>query len=348
MKEVYTMRVPITSCRGVNFVLYIVYMKILVTGCAGFIGSNLSEYLINKGYEVVGIDNFNEFYSPAIKEFNISEFKDNVSFKLYRENLLNKPKISEIFENEKPNAVVHLAAWANVTQSVKDPHTYAEENYVATSDLAEICVNNGVNNFIFASTSSVYGNENNPPFTEDMKTDFPAGPYPASKKSSEVLLYTFNLNFGLNVLILRFFNPIGPRLRPDMATPKLIRAAEYGYEFPVYQNPEKSSRDYTYIGNMCEAIEYGINNPLKYEIINLGNSKPETLIDLIKAVENSTGKKIKTVETPLPGQMTTTCADITKARQLLKYNPSVNLEQMIKIYYDWFIKQPEWYKKGNL
>lgn len=323
-------------------------MKILVTGAAGFIGSNLCEFLLNKGHEVVGIDNFNSFYSPKIKEFNISEFKDNPKFKLYREDLLNRDKVLEIFQNEKPEGLVHLAAWANVTESVKNPHTYALENYVITSDLAEIAVKTNVKSFVFASTSSVYGNENVPPFTEDMKTDMPAGPYPASKKSSEVLLYTFNLNFNLNVLVLRFFNPIGPRLRPDMATPKLIRAAEYGYEFPVYQNPEKSSRDYTYIGNMCEAIEYGLLNHKGYEIFNLGNSKAETLIDLMTAVENVTGKKIKTVETPLPGQMTTTCANIEKARKLLSYNPSVNLEQMIKIYYDWFVKQPEWYRKGEI
>ena len=322
-------------------------MKILVTGAAGFIGSNLTEYLLMSGYSVVGVDNFNEFYSPQIKEFNISTFKDHKNFKLYKDNLLDRDKVLNILQTEKPDAIVHLAAWANVTQSVKEPHTYALENYVITSDLAELAVKAGVTNFIFASTSSVYGNENTPPFTEDMKTDLPAGPYPASKKSSEVLLYTYNLNFNLNVLILRFFNPIGPRLRPDMATTKLVRAAEYGYEFPVYQNPEKSSRDYTYIGDMCKAIEFGIKNPQKYEIINLGNSKPETLIDLIKAVENASGKKIKTVETPLPGQMTTTYANIDKAKRVLGYNPSVNLNEMIKIYYDWFMQQPEWYKKGN-
>ncbi len=319
-------------------------MKILATGAAGFIGSNICEYLLEKGHEVVGLDNFNDYYSPKLKEFNISSFVNHPKFKLYRTDLTNIADTDRVFESEKPESVIHLAAWADVTYSVINAHVYAVENYVVTSDLADLSVKHNVKSFVFASTSSVYGNKNEVPFAEDSNTDFPAAPYPASKKSSEILLYTYNLNHGLNVSVLRFFNPIGPRLRPDMATPKLVRAAEFGYEFPLYQNPTASSRDYTYIGNMCEAMEKAAGMQLGYEVMNLGNSEPVTLIDLLNTVEKVSGKKIKTVEDPRIGQMSITCADITKAKNILGYNPSVNLEQMIEIYYKWFIEQPEWYQ----
>ena len=322
-------------------------MKVLVTGAAGYIGSNVAQYLLGKGYQVVGLDNFNTYYSPKIKEFNISEFKDHPNFKLARIDLTDTKAVENLFAEEKFDAVIHLAAWADVTYSVKNPHIYATENFVVTSDLADISVKNNIKAFVFASTSSVYGNNNTVPFKEDMNTDYPAAPYPASKKACEVLLYTYNLNFGLNTIIFRFFNPIGIRVRPDSATGKLFRAAEFGNEFLLYQSAKDSSRDYTYIGNMCEAMEKAINTQLGYEIFNLGNADPVTLMDLLKNVELVTGKKINTREEFRPGQMTTTCADISKAKNMLGYNPSVDLPGMIRIYYEWFQKQPDWYRKGE-
>ncbi len=322
-------------------------MKILVTGAAGFIGSNLCEYLLQKGYEVVGLDNFNDYYSPKIKEFNIESFANNPKFKLYRADITDRNIIEELFKTEAIESVVHLAAWAGVTPSVKRPSIYAEANYVGTNNLAEFASQNNVKNFIFASTSSVYGNNNKTPFKEDMDTSYPAAPYPASKKGGEVLLYTYSLNTNMGVTVLRFFNPIGPKLRPDMAFPKLARAAEYGTDFGIYQNPESSKRDYTYIGNMMEAIEAAIKKPFKYEIINLGNANPVSIVEMIDTFEKVTGKKIKTVEEPRAGQMDITFADISKARDLLGYNPSTKLDEMVKIYYSWFLSQPEWYRKGE-
>ena len=323
-------------------------MKIIVTGCAGFIGANLTEYLLNKGYEVVGIDDFNSFYDPRLKEFNVTEFKDNSNFHLYRVDISDRPSLEKvIIEHADSTAIVHLAAWASVTYSVKNPHIYMISNIIGTNNLAEYAAKYKINNFIFASTSSIYGDSNSTPFTEEMNTDYPSAPYPASKKAGEVLLYTYSLNFDLHVTVFRFFNPLGARIRPDMALPRLIRSAEYGYDFPVYQNPQASSRDYTYIDHMMEAIEYTINNPFKYEIMNLGNSNPVTLTDMIAEVERATGKKVKTVETPLPGQMQITYADITKAKKLVKYNPVTSLQKMVEKYYDWFKQQPEWYKKGE-
>ncbi len=322
-------------------------MKILVTGAAGFIGSNLCEFLLRKDYEVTGLDNFNDYYSPKIKRFNIEDFKNNPNFKMVEIDNTNREELRNLFAKQNFDSIIHIAAWAGVTPSIKRPDIYAFVNYDGTNNLAEFASQFGVKNFVFASTSSVYGNNNEVPFTEDMDTSYPAAPYPASKKAGEILLYTYAQNFDINVTILRFFNPIGPKLRPDMALPKLIQAVEYDREFPLYQNPNASSRDYTYIEDMLSAMETAVNRPLGYEIMNLGNSNPVGLIDMLKIVEKVTGKKVKTVEDPRAGQMEVTYANISKARELLDYNPSVNLEKMVELYYEWFLKQPEWYKKGE-
>jgi len=320
-------------------------MKILVTGCAGFIGSDLTEYFLNKGYEVVGIDNFNNFYDPKIKEFNISEFKEHSKFKLCRTNITDRVALWKVFEENEIEGIAHFAAYAGVTQSNADPNTWVYNNIDGTSNLAEFAVKKGVKSFVFSSTSSVYG-ANTVPYKEEMSTDGPLGIYPASKKAGEVLLYAYSSCFNLNVTILRFFNPIGPRLRPDMAIPKLIRAAEYGYTFTLYQGTE-SSRDYTYIQHMMEAVEAGLTKPFKYEVLNIGSSNPVTLKDLLESAERVTGKKIKTVREDRPGQMQVTCADTGKAKRLIGYSPTITLDQMMEKYYDWFLKQPEWYKKGE-
>ena len=320
-------------------------MKILVTGAAGFIGSDLAKYLLDKNYEVVGIDNFNDYYSPKIKEFNIQSFKENPKFKLYRVDISDRETLKTVFaENPNMDAVVHLAAWAGVTYSVENPYIYVKDNVLGTTNLTDLSLEYGANNFIFASTSSVYG-DNQPPFTEDMDTSHSNAPYPATKKASEVLLYAISKNTDLNATIFRFFNPLGPNLRPDMALPKLIRSAEYGKVFELWQDPKSSARDYTYINDMMKAIEYVINHPNKYEIMNLGNSNPISLQDMLNTVEKVTGKKIKTIENYLPGQMKETLADISKARKIIGYNPKTTLEEMVKIYYEWFVQQPEWYRK---
>ncbi len=319
--------------------------KVLVTGAAGYIGSNLVEYLLSKDYEVVGLDNFNEYYSPKVKRFNIETFKNHKNFKLYEIDLVDKDALTKMFDEEKEfYSIIHLAAWAGVTYSVKHPDIYIKANVEGSHNLMDLASKRSVGSFIFASTSSIYG-DNKVPFDETMNTDRPNAPYPASKKSVEVLLYTYNKNFGLKTTIFRFFNPLGPRIRPDMALPKLIRATLYDYEFPIYQNPENSKRDYTYIGHMLDAIEKAMDKQFEYEIINLGNSNPVSLIDMMKSVERTIGKKAKTKQLPLPGQMHITYANIDKAKRLLEYNPNTTLDEMIQIYYEWFLKQPEWYRK---
>jgi len=320
---------------------------ILITGCAGFIGSNLSEYLLNKGYKVVGIDNFNDYYSPKLKRFNIREFKDNSNFYLIEEDLTNYSKIEEVFANVKFDAVVHLAAYAGVTYSFEKPLVYVKNNVEATTHILDLCVKYKVNNFIFSSTSSIYGDSSSP-FREDMPTDYPLAPYPATKKACEVMSYVYSKNYGLNTTIFRFFNPLDIRIRPDLALTKLIKSAIYGDEFPQYQDLNTTGRDYCYLQNMLEVIEFVINNPFKFEIFNLGNSSPVTLGKLVETVEKVVGKKVNLVRMPeRKGEMTLTFADVSKAEKMLGYKSKTPLEFVVNKYYNWFLNQDEWYKKGN-
>lgn len=322
-------------------------MKILVTGAAGFIGSNTCEYLLNKNHKVIGLDDFNNFYPRKIKEFNISEFISSPSFKMIEGDITDRNLVKKLFEEEKIEAVIHLAAWAGVTPSVTDPEVYIRVNYDGTNNLAEFGVKNNLKNFVLASTSSVYGNKNNTPFSEEMTSDYPEAPYPATKKAGEVLLYTYHVNFGLNVVNFRIFNPVGPRMRPDLALPKLIRSAVYGMPFPLYMDPISSLRDYAYVGQIIESFEFACQNELGYQILNLGNSSPRSLVELKEIVEKVTGKTINLINDYKPGQMKETYANIDKAKKIVNYNPSLNLEQMVENYYTWFLKQPEWYQKGD-
>lgn len=322
-------------------------MKVLVTGCAGFIGSNLTEYLINKGHQVVGIDNFNTYYDPKVKHYNIKDFKDHKHFKLHQIDILESDKVDQTFAVERFNAVVHLAAYAGVTYSVEHPVENVRNNVEATVILLEACKKYKVENFLFASTSSVYG-DNLTPFKEEMNTDLVLAPYPATKKSCEVLLYTYAQNFGINVSIFRVFNPLGLRMRPDLALPMIIKSCEFGTEFPMYwtwEQAEKTGRDYCYLGHIFEAFESVLNKPLRYEIFNLGNSSPETLKDFIATIEKVCDKKANIKVMPVrQGEMLLTFANIEKAKKMLGYNPSTTMEQMVKKYYDWFLKQEDWYK----
>jgi UDP-glucuronate 4-epimerase len=324
-------------------------MKILVTGAAGFIGSNLSEYLLNQGHTVVAIDNFNDYYNPQIKEYNIRDFQNHPDFTLYRLDLLDVENLSKVFkEHTKFDAIIHLAAWAGVTPSIDIPNTYVKNNIEATINLAELCKAGYCNNFLFASTSSVYG-DNATPFTEEMSTDFPLAPYPATKKACEVMLYSYSKNFDINVSIFRIFNPNGKRLRPDLALPKLVKSCLYGTEFPLYWSQEmatKTGRDYCYVEHIFEAFMSAVNNPNKYEIFNLGNSNPVTLSELISTVEGVVGKEANIVKMPpRKGEMFVTYANIDKAKKVLGYNPSTSLKQIVEIYYNWFQNQEDWYKK---
>lgn len=324
-------------------------MKILVTGFAGFIGSNAAEYLLNKGHKVVGIDNFNDFYDPKIKEFNAKDFINHPNFSAYREDILDVKKLDEIFEKENIEAIIHLAAWPGVTDSLKMPTVHVRNNIEGTVTLCEAAVKYGIKSFVFASTSSVYGSKNQTPFVETMNTDLALAPYPATKKACEVMLSSYTKNNNLNVTIFRIFNPIGLRLRPDLALPKMIRSCLFGVEFPMYwSDPKSTSRDYTYLPHLLDAMLHCCENPFEYEIFNLGNSDPVSLDDVRKAVDEVVGKPVNVkIMPPRFGEMLITYANVDKAKKMIGYNPSTSLKDMVKIYYDWFVKQPESYQKGE-
>lgn len=326
-------------------------MKILVTGAAGFIGSNLAEYLLDLGHNVIAIDNFNDYYNPKIKRYNIKDYSNNPNYKLHEIDILNKKELEKVFENEQPQAIIHLAAWAGVTRSFDQPIEYIQNNEIGTINIIDLAIKYDVQNFIFASTSSIYGLDNPTPYTEDMNTDHPLAPYPATKKASEVMLSTYSRNKGLNVSILRIFNPIGKRVRPDLALGILIRSCLYDdVVFKQYwSDPTKTARDYTYVNHIFEAIVKILEKPYKFEIFNMGNSQPITLKELIETVETVVGKapKIQIMD-KRPGEMITTYADISKAQQMLGYNPTTTIQESIKIYYDWFLEQDEQYKKLEL
>jgi UDP-glucuronate 4-epimerase len=320
---------------------------VLVTGCAGFIGSNFCEYLLNKNYKVVGVDNFNDYYSPKLKRFNIQSFIKNPNFYLIEEDLINYTKIEELFRNVKVDCVVHLAAYAGVTYSFEKPLLYVKNNIEVTTNLLDLCVKYKVTNFIFSSTSSIYG-DSIAPFREDMQTDCPLAPYPATKKASEVMSYVYSKNYGLNISIFRFFNPLDIKIRPDLALTKLIKSALYNEEFPQYQDLSTTGRDYCYLQNLLEAMEFVIKNPFRYEIFNLGNSSPVTLGKLVEVVESVTGKSVNLVRMPIrKGEMVLTFADVSKAEKMLGYKSKTPLEFIVKKYYNWFLDQEDWYKKGN-
>ncbi|MBT6401030.1 NAD-dependent epimerase/dehydratase family protein [candidate division WWE3 bacterium] len=324
-------------------------MKILVTGAAGFFGSNLCEYLLANNHQVVGVDNFNDYYSPAVKEYNIREFKDNKDFTLRRVDILEVEALDKVFEEDGPfDHVIHLAAWAGVTYSIEHPITYVRNNVEGTVNVAELSVKHKVGGVIFASTSSVYGS-NETPFTEDMAIKDPKSPYPATKMACELLLKTYSMNFDLPVSIIRIFNPQGKRMRPDLALSKLIRSCEHGTEFPIFQDLDSTGRDYSYVGHMFDAIETIMSKPFAYEVFNLGNSAPVTLRELIDTVEKVTGKKVNGKEMPArKGEMKLTFANIDKAKKMLGYKPSTPIEESIKIFYEWYLEQDEAYQKGQL
>ena len=317
-------------------------MSILVTGGAGFIGSNLCEKLVFElNREVVCADNFNSFYSPLIKENNIAELLKNRNFKLFRVDICNKDLLKKIFQQNKIDLVIHLAAMAGVRPSIENPLLYEQVNIKGTMNLLECMREEKIKKLIFASSSSVYGGNKKVPFSEEDKVDFPISPYAATKKAGELVCYTYHHLYDISAFCFRFFTVYGPRQRPEMAIHKFIAKIINGEEINIYGDGS-SSRDYTYIDDIVSGIVSGIDALRGYEIINLGNSHPETLSGLIKIIEKTSqiNAKIK-FEEMKPGDVFTTFADINKAAKLLDYNPVVSLETGISRFLSWYKKTRE-------
>lgn len=313
-------------------------MKILITGAAGFIGSHLSENLLNEGHQIVGFDNFDPFYDRAVKERNLEKSLSNELFTLIEGDLNNSGDMKNLFSGQEYDVVIHLAAKAGVRPSIENPLDYTKVNVNGTQNLLEMMKSEGLKRLVFASSSSVYGNSKDVPYNEEMNVNNPISPYAATKVAAEVLCYTYWQLFGISVTCLRFFTVYGPRQRPEMAIAKFIRKAYNGESISVFGDG-RSSRDFTYIDDIIQGVVSAVHKDLGYEIINLGESTTIELNSLIALIEKLTGKEVKKDYLEMqPGDVFTTYADISKAKKLLNYNPTTNMEEGISKYIQWLEK----------
>jgi UDP-glucuronate 4-epimerase len=312
-------------------------MRVLVTGGAGFIGSHLVEKLLATGHAVTILDDFNDFYDPRIKQANIAGFAKDVAVHLI--DLRDGATVRSLFRHEKFDTIAHLAARAGVRPSIQHPRLYYDTNVTGTVHLLEAARVTGVERFIFASSSSVYGASKTAPFSEDQHLTQTLSPYAATKIAGEFLCSTYSHLYQLRVVALRYFTVYGPRQRPDLAIHQFTRRIYSGQ--PIEQFGDGTTRrDYTYIDDVI----HGTMAALKYEgplfdIFNLGESETIQLKDLIVAIESALGKKAKINRLPeQPGDMPLTCADISKARKSLDYNPSTKFSEGLPKFIDWFLR----------
>jgi len=323
---------------------HIGYKKVLVTGGAGFIGSNVAEFLLERGDDVVIVDEVNDYYDVKIKNSNLELLRNKVNgdekrLSIYKGDICDEAFMLEVFEKERPQWVCHMAARAGVRPSIQDPYVYIHSNIRGTTNLMELSHKFGVKNFVFASSSSVYGGSTSTFFSEDENVDNPVSPYAASKKACELLSYTYHHLYNLNVSALRFFTVYGPRGRPDMAPFKFIDRVSRGLELQQFGDGS-SSRDYTYISDIVDGIVRAVDRPHPYEVFNLGKGNGTSLKQFISLVQKHVGKKANIRVMPdQPGDFPYTCADVSKAYRLLGYKACVPFEEGIR-------RTAEWYKES--
>ena len=311
-------------------------MRLLVTGGAGFIGSQLVERRLTAGDVVTVVDDFNDFYDPAVKRRNVAAASARAEYRLVEADIRDRERMFGLFADGRFDAVVHLAARAGVRPSLAEPVLYEEVNCVATIHLLEAAVRHGKPRFVFASSSSVYGVNSKLPFSEDDPIARPVSPYATTKRSGELLAFNFHHLHGLDVTCLRFFTVYGPRQRPEMAIAKFTAALETGREIPFYGDGS-SRRDYTYIDDILDGLEAAIARGRGFEIVNLGGAHPVTLATLIERLEAATGRTAKLNHLPdQPGDVPVTYADVAKAARLLGYAPKVPLEEGLARYVAWY------------
>jgi UDP-glucuronate 4-epimerase len=316
---------------------------VLVTGGAGFIGSHTAERLLNRGDKVVIIDNMNDYYSVAQKEANLqylqSRFGNSGRLRIYRGDICDKELVSRIFKEEGIELVCHLAARAGVRASIDDPFTYLSSNVEGTLVLLEQSRLLKIKNFVYASSSSVYGNDLEIPFAELDCTDKPISPYAATKKACEVMTYTYSHLYGLNCSGLRFFTVYGPRGRPDMAVFKFIDKIYNGVQIQRYGDGT-TERDYTFVDDIVSGIVGAIDTPRRYEIYNLGNGNPVNLSRMIEIIESCLNIPANIVVLPKqPGDVDMTHADISRAQELLNYKPLTLIEDGLRKTVEWYLDE---------
>jgi len=345
--------------------------RVLVTGCAGFIGWKVSEHLLQAGHEVVGVDNLNHAYDVRLKEWRLRRLRSHARFHFHRLDVADREAVRRLFAETSPNpasaaafdAVVHLAARAGVRQSIENPWAYYEANVVGTLNLLELCREWGVHKFILASTSSLYGYHNPRPFREDANTDRPLSPYAASKKAAEALCYTYHHLYDFDVIVLRYFTVYGPAGRPDMSIFRFIRWIAEGEPVVVYGDGAQE-RDFTYVDDIARGTtaalahlltQSPISNPQFsnpqfsnlqspiFEIINLGSDRPVPLNRVIALLEELLGRRARRdLRPPHPADVPATWADISKARELLGWAPRISLEEGLRRTVAWYMENRDW------
>jgi UDP-glucuronate 4-epimerase len=309
-------------------------MKAIVTGAAGFIGSHLCERLLNDGWSVIGVDNFDNFYDPKIKRDNIRTCLTNSRFQIIEADIRDADKMNKIAA-KGTDIIVHLAAKAGVRPSIEQPTLYADVNINGTMTILEVARKNRIGKMIFASSSSVYGNNKKVPFSESDNVDYPISPYAATKKAGELLCHTYHHLYGISITCLRYFTVYGPRQRPDLAIHKFARLIEKGKPIPVFGDGSMM-RDFTYIDDIIDGTMAAISKCNGFNIYNLGESKPISVNDLIKELEKAFGKKAIIEQKPLqPGDVEKTFADVSKARKDLNYNPHTEIAEGLERFIKW-------------
>ena len=334
-------------------------MKIIITGIAGFIGYHLSKRLLEENISIIGIDNINEYYDVKLKEarlkrLNSIPLKNNTKFKFFKEDINNQGKIKRIFEENKPEIVINLAAQAGVRYSIENPSAYIQTNLVGFSNILEACRNYSIRHLIYASSSSVYGGNTKMPFSESQVADHPVSLYAATKRSNELLAHSYSHLYSLPATGLRFFTVYGPWGRPDMALFLFTKSILEGKAIKVFNNGNMT-RDFTYIDDVVESIfrlinkqpipdeSFDTSNPrtdkswAPHRIFNIGNSNPESLEDYIKAIEDSLGIKAKKDLLPMqPGDVPSTYSDCSNLQEYINYSPRTSIEEGVKLFINWY------------
>lgn len=310
--------------------------RILVTGAAGFIGSTLSEQLVARGDEVIGLDNFQPFYDPRIKRRNLEGLLAGERFTLVEGDLRNPGDLERVFSNGPIDAVIHLAAMAGVRPSIEDPLLYTDINLVGTMRLVEAMRVAGTTRLMFGSSSSVYGGSKDVPFREDVVADRPVSPYAATKRAGEVLCHTYHHLHGFDVACLRFFTVYGPRQRPEMAIHKFTRRIMRGEPIPFFGDGS-SRRDYTFVTDIVDGVVRALDRAEGFEVYNLGGSKTTSLAELVQKIAARAGKEAILDRQPdQPGDVPITYADVSKAEADLGYRPSVTIDEGLDRFVDWY------------
>jgi len=329
-------------------------MKILVTGSAGFIGSFLVQRLLERGDEVIGIDNHNDYYDPKLKEDRLNQFIDCENYTHFRSDISNKNEIEKIFKEHKPKKVINLAAQAGVRYSIENPHSYIDSNIVGFTNILEACRYNKVSHLVYASSSSVYGANTKMPFSIHDNVDHPLSLYAASKKANELFAHTYSNLYQLPTTGLRFFTVYGPWGRPDMALFKFTKAILNNETIQVF-NYGNHKRDFTYVDDIVEGVIRVLDKPAEpntewtgeapdsgssfapWRVYNIGNNNPIELNDYISAIEDATGVIAKKEFLPLqPGDVPETYADISDLEEFFEYKPTTKVEDGIKNFVEWY------------